>query len=190
MNTKPGQIILSSLFFIFIGYIIYWAFYSKIEEPKIFNKAIEKNVKNLITGGKYIRASEGKIHWEITADETQEKGSGEINLKRVYLKFYDIEADTPIIVNALEAIYSPNNKIIKLKDNVVIKYGDLLILTDELNYEEENGFLFSKSNVEIRANESVIYARGLKAYTREKKLKLFNVKGNLRPEDIEGLNNL
>jgi LPS export ABC transporter protein LptC len=130
----------------------------RMSNSKITNKDYAENVEILYSDSAVVRMKIISKSMEQNLDKQNPK---KIFDQGVLVYFYDVNQSQTSQLNAKYAEYSENEKIIVLRDSIVVKnYKSEKLETEELFWNEKTARIYSKKFVKITTPDEIIHGYG------------------------------
>lgn len=179
LNTHRKKIIFYKLIalsciLLIIGFITY-----KIITNKQNDGALEKNkllqnydlaIKKSVIDGEDPKGKSYKIESELVAQNS----SGKYLMQNIQ-GFHDSQPNK-VFFKSDNANMPDNRKIIQMRDNVKVNYGEYIIETDNLNFDMDNMLISNDSKTDLKHLNSHIKADQVTGDTNKR---LWKLKGNV-----------
>ncbi len=166
-------LILISIFF----YKYYFKTYEQVNEVKneIINENLEENQNNLIKNLSYKARFDDNKQYIITAETSEliyENDIEIVKMQKVTAKFID-EKNSPLVIISEYAKYNNSNYNTEFSGNILIKYKDNTIKSDNLDLDFVKNIATVYNNVEFDGSAGFAKTDNIKIDLISKKINIF-----------------
>ena len=166
-------LILISIFF----YKYYFKTYEQVNEVKneIINENLEENQNNLIKNLSYKARFDDNKQYIITAETSEliyENDIEIVKMQKVTAKFID-EKNSPLVIISEYAKYNNSNYNTEFSGNILIKYKDNTIKSDNLDLDFVKNIATVYNNVEFDGSVGFAKTDNIKIDLISKKINIF-----------------